>query len=68
MAQEVYDGSEDHFARMKSDEDEAAKALFNEAAENFGTVETDEQIQQLINDLHRSYKSTKSTYFENLAK
>lgn len=68
MAQEVYDGSEDHFARMKSEEDEAAKALFNEAAKNFGTVETDEQIQQLINDLHRSYKSTKSTYFENLAK
>lgn len=67
IAQDLYDESDDHFSRMKSAEDQAAKAFFLEAAKGFKDIDPndDKQIRHMIDEISEKIKSTNCTYFEN---
>lgn len=68
MAQEVYDDSEDHFAQMKSPEDEAAKKVFLKEFEKFDAIDTidQEELGRMIEELRQKIESTNSPYVEGL--
>lgn len=68
MAQELYDESEDHFARMKTSADKAAKDVFLGELLGLKGVDTndDDQIRRIIDALNLNIEKTNSEYVKSL--
>lgn len=66
MAQHLYDESEDHFTQLKSQNDEEAIKLFQDAVDDFQAVDTENEstIQALIEKVNIQVRSSGSQYFK----
>lgn len=64
MAQKIYDESEDHYAQLKAN-DENAAAIFVEAIDKLTKDDemSDEQINKIVADIQNRVKDSKNPYF-----
>lgn len=64
MAQKIYDESEDHYAQLKANDENAAE-IFVEAMNKLTKDDgmSDEQINGIVADIQKRVKDSKNPYF-----
>lgn len=64
MAQKIYDESEDHYAKLKAHDANAAE-IFVEAMDKLTKDDgmSDEQINKIVADIQERVKDSKNPYF-----
>lgn len=66
LAQKIYDESEDHYAQLKS-QDENAATIFVDAIEQFSQIDpnsvSDQEIGEIVGDIQRKVKLSDNSYF-----
>lgn len=67
LAQKIYDESDDHYAQLKS-QDENAASIFIDAVEKLSQIDAnssnEQEINKIVADIQNKVKSSNNSYFK----
>lgn len=68
MAQKIFDESEDHYAQLKSQKDEAAVKIYSDAIERLTSINPEktgeDDIMKVIAEIQKSVQKSGNSYFK----